>query len=871
MAAMRPTLLVLALVALAAHPAHAGAAQPQPPRGVVARTLPGGLLVLVRQDDSVPVVASTVVVQAGAVDETPDVSGASHFLEHLLFNGTESRTQEQLYRDTDRLGLYSNAFTRREYTAFQVMGRAEHLEAMLEIQADMLFRSTLPPEKHEKERGIILEEIAQDAARGGDVVHEAFERHVLGALPATGTPESVTALPRDHVLAYYRDRYVPGRMAVLIGGDVTPERAFDAVSRLFPRRPRRGPDASAPRTAARTPVAFPATGSETRRFPLPAGAPPHAFVVLPAPRPDGPEALAVMVLAGALEVAAAAEPPLPGTSVLLELSAVSPLLVVRAPAAGPAEDAGAELARWTERQLASRLDAAAVRRAAASLNAEEVLQAEQPHYHAFFRADLLAARAAATMEALDRLPAEPAAESVLALARSLAAGPRLVILADVEGSAAPAAAPPPAAEPAPRADPPADALTAAPGRRVLGTGLTLLAEQSPRSGVFAAVALLRDKGRHEAEACLPGAAEVLHRLMLMGTALRGEADISRDVASLGAEIKTVDDAAIPFDDYLLSPRYGYVRVKAPDAAGPEVMRLLGEMLAVPDLSPGVVERARERARAAIEAGGRGGRDEAELRFDRDVRGVTAWPRRGSRAGVDALTAAALHRFASAYLAPGNVVVAVVSPRPVAEALDLAERELRGLGRAGVTGAAPASEAPCATPLDAWPGGSPQVRILLGHRLDVPEGLRPAVAAATAHLSDRLAMVVREEQGLAYSIGAEASTRPGEGWFRVSLATRPENVERAVALCRRVVSETLASPFDEEAYSASLARVVGRLLMRRLTSDNRAFQAALAEAAGEPADAPARALEAMSRVPATVAREQAARLVDPAQLVLVTVP
>jgi len=146
-----------------------------PPAGVRVTTLDNGLRVVAIADPTLPMVGINVVVKVGSATESVATSGSSHMLEHLLFNGTETRTQEQLYDDVDSFGGYNNANTSRFYTNFMMLGPSQELDRMVEIQADMLLHSILPAEKLEKERGIVIEEIGQ----GGDDPGEDAERFLF--------------------------------------------------------------------------------------------------------------------------------------------------------------------------------------------------------------------------------------------------------------------------------------------------------------------------------------------------------------------------------------------------------------------------------------------------------------------------------------------------------------------------------------------------------------------------------------------------------------------------------------------------------------------------------------------------------------------
>jgi hypothetical protein len=232
--------------------------------------LPNGLRLLHGESHASGLVASAVLVGAGAARRW-EMNGAAHFLEHLLFNGTLSRTQEELYRDTDLLGAYSNATTRRDHVAYLMVLGGEDLERGLEIQADMLFNSTLPAEKFEKERGIILEEIAKDRSNPIHLAEENLDRVLASGtaeeLPILGTVESIRALSRDQVLAYYRRYYQPSNMTLLVLGDFEParlRRRSSASSAGRRRRPRRRQPPPRPAPAA----GFGATGVFLRRAAL---------------------------------------------------------------------------------------------------------------------------------------------------------------------------------------------------------------------------------------------------------------------------------------------------------------------------------------------------------------------------------------------------------------------------------------------------------------------------------------------------------------------------------------------------------------------------------------------------------------------------
>ncbi|MDP1994399.1 MAG: pitrilysin family protein, partial [Ignavibacteria bacterium] len=150
------------------------------PKGVSIYQLDNGMQVLLIENPALPMVGANVIIKVGSAYESFSTSGMSHMLEHLLFNGTTTRKQKQLYDDVDMIGGYNNASTTEYYTNFMMVTPTDNIKKGMEIQADMLFNSTLPNEKFEKEKGIVLEEISKSLINPG----EQSERNTLSVLYA---------------------------------------------------------------------------------------------------------------------------------------------------------------------------------------------------------------------------------------------------------------------------------------------------------------------------------------------------------------------------------------------------------------------------------------------------------------------------------------------------------------------------------------------------------------------------------------------------------------------------------------------------------------------------------------------------------------
>src|SRR5215204_7718349 len=186
-----------------------------------------GLRVVTERMPGVRSAALGFWVLAGSRDEPPPISGSSHFLEHLLFKGTKTRSARDIAEAFDAVGGEVNAFTAKEYTAFYARVRDRDLPMAVDHLADMLQHSVLRAADLDAERQVILEEINMHEDSPEEVVHDLFTEalwpnHPLGR-PVLGTAETIRAATREKVHRFYRKHYVPGGLVVAAAGNLRHE------------------------------------------------------------------------------------------------------------------------------------------------------------------------------------------------------------------------------------------------------------------------------------------------------------------------------------------------------------------------------------------------------------------------------------------------------------------------------------------------------------------------------------------------------------------------------------------------------------------------------------------------------------------------
>jgi predicted Zn-dependent peptidase len=199
------------------------------------RTLPNGLTVTLERLPHLHSISAGVWIKTGSATERDHETGIAHFLEHLLFKGTPTRTAHQLMQEVEGHGGQFNAFTSREYTCVYVKMLAEHVHIGLDVLADIIKNSTF--NDLEKERNVILEEIASIEDTPDELAHDLiglqhWPNHPLGR-PVSGTVASVSALTLDDVRAFHQAWYRPENMVISVAGKIDEATVAAQIETIF--------------------------------------------------------------------------------------------------------------------------------------------------------------------------------------------------------------------------------------------------------------------------------------------------------------------------------------------------------------------------------------------------------------------------------------------------------------------------------------------------------------------------------------------------------------------------------------------------------------------------------------------------------------
>jgi predicted Zn-dependent peptidase len=837
-------------------------------QGVVERDLPSGAKALLWPRPGSGTVLITVAVPAGSQDEPSGMGGLSHYLEHLLFDGFDDLDERGVTEAFERLSAYMNAFTREQATVYFALVPRTDAVAAAELMAGMLTRSTIGSAVFEKEKKVILEELAKDHASPNGLKEEKLRGVLWGGTPLEhpvgGSVESVGATPRDEVVAYWKARYVPSGYRLLITGDLP----VDGLAAAMEPFNKLGSTALPPSRldptswsgwgewgAAAAPEAPASSGGMPTmgmghgmhgKAQGPAGG--TLAVVIAAPDSLATSGTSLEVLARWL-----ADPSGPLATTLVPDLARN-LSVVRLPRE-PRDfleiRVEAEIGAEPEELLGHLLGAldgaaggpddaevSAIQRAWAG---ERALNDQRLHYAAVFYGEALASGRGNLAESV--APSEVTSAEVRAATAGLLAEATARTRAAWLGEggpedkiALPAAVAPTVREGETALEQgPLGSLTA-----TLGNGVVVGILPEEGSEVFGIHLLVADRTLRE-PADAPGVADLVHRLLPGGTVLGGSRELARRMEWAGIDVKTADSPAIPFDNRYHVPDFSYIRIEGPAQSLTVALMMLAEMVREPAWDDAGWRSATAGHSSERKSDNRGSEKARQLFLgsllgpDHPLARPVSGPL-GDTVVSPEKVREVWQGWPAGYFAPERLVVTVASPLAAQETLDLVTDSFSG----GPDGKPARGPYPEPMPSEEAPavdiGEAPQVTLLWGRIAEVVPEDRAALLVAMDALSDRMTAVIREREGLAYRLGAGVRPIPGGAWIlSATVGTRPENGGRVAELLEELVADLAGEPITAGDLERLNSRARRTRMLRGLSAASRAYRVgrALFEGPGSP--------------------------------------
>ena len=855
---------------------------------VFERTLGNGFKALVLPRTHAPVVVCDLYYPVGSVDEPAGRTGLAHFVEHMLFKGTQRFPKGEIDRLSFVAAGQSNAETGEDCTHYWFAFPSQRWELALTIEADRMRGASFDLREVEAERHVIGEERARDldSPLGRlDQTHLAltYLRHPYRN-PILGWPDDLSRIDLTDLRGFYQQHYRPDGAVLVIVGDVDPERALDRVSSHFePLKPgehdRPAPPLDEPRQMGRRDFTVVDSESAARGI--------FGWHTVPRGHPDGPalDVLSDLLTCGrrsrlwnelverrklATWIETSQDDARWAGQFLLQVEAAPQTQPTRLEEAiaevigqiadeGPAPD---ELARSRHRlEAAWRWEQEDLAGLAAGLGHVALWDD--------WRAWQAEHRAALAVEADDirRVASTYLIEASLTVGWSLPrSGRAMTVLLPSE--TLPSTPWPPSAPPAGR--PTALAIPGGrsrltdyhPHRTVLANGLRLVSETRPGTGIVA-LELFVDAGLLRESK--PGLACLTGRLLEEGTETRVAEELAEAIEDVGGTLDVGSTGAA-------------LRVRAEDL--PLALEILSDIVLHPAFPAEALPWAKRRMAAELQ----GDREDPAYRAEQIFRGLVygdhpyARDPRGTAREIARLSLDDVKAHHAGHFAADNAFLVAVGDFDPRRLQSLVKTHFQPWKRRGQTAEAPSQLVRSARPRVrkvAHPGE--QVHIVLGHLGIARTNPDFDALAVLDHIfgsgpgfTDRLSRILRDELGLAYSVGGgitdSADVVPG--LFRVYVGTMPEEAERVVAAIVDQVRAIHEGAFSDDEVDCARRYLAGSWVFDYQTVEQRAERLLELERWGLPLDEPMKWPERVARVTAAKVRRAARAHIDPSALIRV---
>lgn len=205
--------------------------------------LDDGQTVIIKQVKNNPIVTVDTWIKTGSINENDQNNGVSHFLEHLFFKGTQTHPPGDFDKILESKGAETNAATSKDFTHYYITIPSKYFDLAMDLHADMLLNPFIPSKELEKERKVVMEEIAKDANNPEQKVYENLNKMLYTTHPykrkVLGTNEIIGKITREEILDYYNTHYSPQNMVTIVIGDVDPQHALEKIKEDFKVAPRK--------------------------------------------------------------------------------------------------------------------------------------------------------------------------------------------------------------------------------------------------------------------------------------------------------------------------------------------------------------------------------------------------------------------------------------------------------------------------------------------------------------------------------------------------------------------------------------------------------------------------------------------------------
>lgn len=781
------------------------------PNGVSIHQLDNGIKVLLIENPALPMIGINTVVKVGSAYETFSSSGMSHMLEHLLFNGTTKLNQRELYDLTDKIGGYNNANTSEYYTNYMMVTPSEKIREGMEIQAGMLFDSVLPKEKFQKEKGIVLEEIAKSLAKPREQVSRnvkdiLYIGHAL-SLPTLGTYETIQGMDRDLVYDFYKNNYVPNNMLMSVIGSFKTSEMLELLADIYGKAK---PGNVVRQNMLEWGTGFDAPKSETKemvshRFYKGENTILQHFYKVDNYSDDFYSLLSTSLEKQSDEIKSKLNEKYPdlieSIAIMLHTYPIGSYLqadvVLKSEAklSGISNDFDVALKKLSLKLSDDVIKANAVKSKSAFLK-----QIEKPHMFGIYNANLIAQNGLGAI--IEAFSGKGIIEAGKELKNFKIDGEPRIIIQHPSSS---------------------DAATAEIKKIKVKlfenekTKPVVIAKQNSASELLAIHYMFKYKAEHEKQYG-NDVAKKWHDAF--GNRLK-TVENQKKTAEYGLSFTVNDIAFIPMDDIYLSPTFGYIRVEglATDIKG--VIEFLNQEMLNFVPSEEEFKKVNKSSMSPMRIMG-GGKDKSKEIYENSYDALVLEPVVETR-DIKILDYNKFLTFGKEYFTPNNVIISVISKEePIIINSYFDKFESGSESKFGGLAKERGYKKWDAPKKDEQEGGGEQSHTFYGFVKEYDKADEAALTVLSLMLKDDIVFNIREKQGLAYRMSAGISKINGKALIYVKVPTQPKNVEKLAPQFPDLFNPEFADGITEDDLEKTVNMYLGKMMFRRLSSINQAY-------------------------------------------------
>ncbi|MFH2036635.1 MAG: pitrilysin family protein [Candidatus Zixiibacteriota bacterium] len=823
--------------------------------------LENGMEIILKENHATSMATSLIFVNAGAKYEDRFNNGATHFLEHLLFNGTATRSMEDISRGIDKLGGYINAFTRKEFTAYLVTMPRDYIEYGMATQADMLFNSVFPEDKFEKERGIVIEEQKKDNDAEGSAAEAFYDKMAMAntpySQPVIGYESIIANIPREAIIDYYKRFYAPNNMIALIIGDFNSDEMERSIRDIFGGFPRvelpPTPDLiHQSLTGKKVYKASADTKSTYIRYSIAAPryieADYYAFNLLEDYLGDSENS----PLSKALKTGS--EPLVSSISAYLDTkSEFSRFYIELITENAALVDSIIFITDNVLESMANNpISAELLNGYKVSRRCDEIYLSEKLHYYGFMKAPTMAIMGWDAFAKLDEGIDSVSVEDFVTACRKYLSEPAYIAIViepiaqngpskffpdgptinDVQAHFDSVEYPPYGLMSGKDFKMPdikrkieSGSKHASYLKEIFDNGLTVIVKSNPDSRVFALNVIGKNRSATEASG-QDGITDFVNHMIEKGTTNLDAERLSKELASIGANVTLYDNPWIPYDDRYTTRQFSFMKFETIDQFTEQGIDLFFDIIANPAFDSVEVEKVRNFIFGQLGRNSGSPQKVARNEFYATLfeSGPYAKTIEGNYRTLSRITADDLREHHHRMYSPENIIITVGTNEPADKVMVMVKERF---GRIPATGFVPI-EATAPNPIKGIKAAhekmdKEQVYIYLGHLLPGANSEdASALKVANAILSERLSYNLREKQSLAYSVGSSVSLDKNFGWLTCVMGTGVENFEQARDGIIGEIERMKTDPPDQDELDRAINSMWGSYLMANLSRINQAY-------------------------------------------------